>query len=628
MSKKTVSLCMIVKNEEKYLPTCLESVKGKVDEIIIVDTGSTDATVSIAEQFGAKVYHFEWIQDFAAARNHGLEQATSEYILVLDADEYLDKETDLQKDLESGKDYYRVRIKNYQSNDSVVYHYNTRLFKNREDVRYRGQLHENVNTYDESLGLTGGDAAFLIHHVGYMSDVVLEKDKKNRNYDIIVKEAEANPTGYNLMNLGFSYYSVGEFEKALDAFKRSYQLSKTKSYVKYLIVNIANCLTALNKYDDAISVLSDASNIYTNYTDFYYSLGRVYEAKGFSNDAELMYKKCISIGETKDVFNVEGTGSFLAYYRLGVVYARQLRYAEAFEAAFESISINKHHRPAVVLYLNMMQKAHIPLDETYEHLSKVYPFTSLDDMKTLLYALYEARHPLFYRYIQGDAGSLSVDFRVVAQQYSKHYGAARLEWNNVEEISDENVSDAILLSLLLQDMSLLERCRGALNFSQREWKQLKKIILREEGNDKGLSPELEKILLELCLHLIVLEEFDQFEYLSAFVMKGSLDTQCALARILHEYGYTDTAIEILLPNLETHPNHVPLVQLLGDICAAKGHLDDATYLYQQLVNVNKEYPSYQRLYDVYSKNGNKQGAESIKAEMKKLYPLSIHVKNL
>jgi glycosyltransferase involved in cell wall biosynthesis len=88
-STRTISLCLIVRNEQELLPRCLDSVRGVVDEIILVDTGSTDNTIKIAETYGARIYHYVWSDDFAAARNVSLAQANCEWILVLDADEVL-----------------------------------------------------------------------------------------------------------------------------------------------------------------------------------------------------------------------------------------------------------------------------------------------------------------------------------------------------------------------------------------------------------------------------------------------------------------------------------------------------------------------------------------------------------
>src|SRR5688572_18495395 len=88
-SKQTISLCMIVRNEERLIGQCLASVKGFVDEMVIVDTGSEDATADIAHQHGARVYEYPWTGDFSEARNHSIAQATGNWILVLDADEKL-----------------------------------------------------------------------------------------------------------------------------------------------------------------------------------------------------------------------------------------------------------------------------------------------------------------------------------------------------------------------------------------------------------------------------------------------------------------------------------------------------------------------------------------------------------
>src|SRR3989344_2193313 len=123
MQKQTISLCMITKNEEKYLGQCLDSVKELVDEIIILDSGSTDKTKEIAKKFKAKMLDFKWNDDFSEARNESLKHATKDWILVLDADEIIEKD-DLEKIKEIVKDKendgFQFLQKNYTNDSSIA----------------------------------------------------------------------------------------------------------------------------------------------------------------------------------------------------------------------------------------------------------------------------------------------------------------------------------------------------------------------------------------------------------------------------------------------------------------------------------------------------------------------------
>jgi glycosyltransferase involved in cell wall biosynthesis len=135
---------MIVKNEEEVLARCLNSVKDIVDEIIIVDTGSTDKTKEIAMQFTDKVYDFEWIEDFAAARNFSFSKATSDYQMWLDADDIIDDEnrkklTDLKKDLTA--DIYMLK---YDVGRGVSY-YRERILKREKNYQWLAPIHECIS---------------------------------------------------------------------------------------------------------------------------------------------------------------------------------------------------------------------------------------------------------------------------------------------------------------------------------------------------------------------------------------------------------------------------------------------------------------------------------------------------
>ena len=145
-----LSLCMIVKNEERNLPRCLESVRGLAGELIVVDTGSTDATRQIAASHGAEVIPFDFkVVDFAAARNCALARARRRWILMLDADERLDRagvpmiETLIALNENAG--YFLERRNHSSDSGRSTTDYVVRLFPNRPNYRYRGRVHETVD---------------------------------------------------------------------------------------------------------------------------------------------------------------------------------------------------------------------------------------------------------------------------------------------------------------------------------------------------------------------------------------------------------------------------------------------------------------------------------------------------
>lgn len=164
---RTISLCMIVKNEEEVLAGCLESVRDLVDEIVIVDTGSTDQTKAIAAKYTSHIYDFDWIDDFSAARNYSFSKATSEYIMWLDADDVL-----LPKDQQAFRDlwgnlagdvdvismYYHTAL-DEKGRPLYLYRRN-RIVRRSKNFRWHGAVHEylefggNIVASEISMSLT------------------------------------------------------------------------------------------------------------------------------------------------------------------------------------------------------------------------------------------------------------------------------------------------------------------------------------------------------------------------------------------------------------------------------------------------------------------------------------------
>jgi len=162
----TISLCMIVKNEEKILDRCLSTVVDLVDEVVIVDTGSTDATKEIAARYTDKIYDFRWIDDFSAARNFAFSKATMDYIYTADADEVLDEENRLRFRLLKENLLPEIEIVQMKYGNQLqfgtVYNfdeeYRPKLFKRKRDFVWEAPIHETVRlmpiVYDSDIVVT------------------------------------------------------------------------------------------------------------------------------------------------------------------------------------------------------------------------------------------------------------------------------------------------------------------------------------------------------------------------------------------------------------------------------------------------------------------------------------------
>lgn len=221
-----LTAAMIVKNEEKFLAKCLESIKSLVDEIVIVDTGSTDSTIKIAKQFGAKVIEAKWDNDFSAARNIALNHVTTPWALWIDADETIPSEganayyEGLMRPQFCG---FNIPVWNFLSDNEAAdqyVHTPTRLFQMLPGVAFTGKIHETVTESIMGHGLPVINLEnAVLHHFGYTPTMMVERNKLERNQALLEAEVKSNPTSsfqwYNLGNNLTMLNRLGEAEAAL-----------------------------------------------------------------------------------------------------------------------------------------------------------------------------------------------------------------------------------------------------------------------------------------------------------------------------------------------------------------------------------------------------------------------------
>jgi glycosyltransferase involved in cell wall biosynthesis/predicted HAD superfamily hydrolase/Tfp pilus assembly protein PilF len=225
-----LSVCLIAKNEENFLPQCLKSVRSLASQIVVVDTGSTDRTVEIAREHGAEVHHFKWCDDFAAARNAALEHARGDWVLMLDADEELTAENHaaLKKHLgESNVIAWRLPLVDIgREKDGCSYV--PRLFRNAPALFYVSRVHEQVfssiEVRREQWGMENRlGKATLLHH-GYRPEIIQERGKIERNLrllELAVKELPGESS--LLMNYGLELTRSGQAEAGLVQYRLAFE---------------------------------------------------------------------------------------------------------------------------------------------------------------------------------------------------------------------------------------------------------------------------------------------------------------------------------------------------------------------------------------------------------------------
>ncbi|MGB4780540.1 tetratricopeptide repeat-containing glycosyltransferase family 2 protein [Candidatus Methylomirabilis sp.] len=254
-----LSLCMIVKNEEANLGRCLESVKGVADEIIIVDTGSTDRTVGIARQYGAKIFSHQWNEDFAAARNVSLQSAASDWILVLDADEALAEEDQgrlralLRQD---GPTAYLLNIVspvNDRRSSHAVINAFPRLFRNHPEIRFEGRCHEQVSPSIARIGGTVSPSEIRVHHRGYHGLWVDLPAKRQRNIRLLSKQLVDHPDDPSAhFHLGEVYALEGRIGEAIASYRAALSLPglppANRSVTRR---SLASCLLNRQRYEES-----------------------------------------------------------------------------------------------------------------------------------------------------------------------------------------------------------------------------------------------------------------------------------------------------------------------------------------------------------------------------------------
>jgi len=358
-----------------------------VDEIILVDTGSTDNTIEIAKGMGVNIYYYEWQNDFAAAKNYALSLAKGDWIIFLDADEFFAEGHcyNVKKYialLHRDKKYDGIycRMANIEENGEVKnYIVQIRIFRNQPDIRYVNSIHESLRKNSSQLKIFFVDKEdILIYHTGYASFVGSTKAERNLKLLLESKEKGYFPEYFNGY-MSDCYFIMSDWDKAI-AYAQKY-IDSGVSFFGYNIKPYINIIESIiQRGDDTELVIERAKEFIERFPDnptFYvFMADALYRLKRYTEAFEF-YKKAIELNESYNgiEINLAVNKKHYLYYKMGYICYLCNDYKNAFAYSLESLKDKKHFYPSFMqLYMlikyNSVQEKLMFFNSIYDHQNK------------------------------------------------------------------------------------------------------------------------------------------------------------------------------------------------------------------------------------------------------------------
>ena len=326
-----ISQCMIVKNEEKNIKRALSWGKDIMSEQIVVDTGSTDRTVEIAKQMGAKVFQFPWVDDFSAAKNYAIDRAKGNWIIFLDADEYMspkdvqkipsmlreinptshtalvtswvqvNSDADLSQDQAEGSLKWVPTVTTDGSQHMSLSGSVMRIFRRLPELRYQGRIHEKLYLKFDKPDSLDVSKELAVFHTGYNPVEMKEKDKVARNIHLIKKELDDRPDDYSLLTcLADSYFEQKNHEEAAQWYEKaadSLPEGLDEDNIQGPMIFKHLLLIYLNRPNEAAAqkTYSRGTKYFPKDADYDYLMGQYYVNQGNYQEAVRYIQKALML---------------------------------------------------------------------------------------------------------------------------------------------------------------------------------------------------------------------------------------------------------------------------------------------------------------------------------------------
>ena len=596
---RTVSACMIVKNEEELLEDCLKSIRSWIDEIIIVDTGSTDKTIEIAESYGAKIYHQEWEGNFSKHRNYSLEQATSDWIFIIDADERLCEEdiTKLQG-LINSDNHSIISINVYSvygdNQDMTTFLPSIRLFKRDMELRYQGIVHNRLE-FPKNAAVVRADVRLM--HLGYDLSPERMKAKFERSKALLEKQLDENPNDafalYNLAQLyrGRSKDNPAEFSDEIIKYaQQAVELTNSddlhsRNVHLMSLDQMAWSYFYKKEYNCALEYAQRALSHKKDYLDPLLLLGHIYTHTQEIDKAIDSYKTYLDrqakykpTSETDNIILLNPDSRAAAFYGLALIHELTNNHRTALEFYRKTAEVNSNH-------LDVQTRI-----ETLKESLRAEPFKNQKELLDELSGLINGDQVESAVMLVKEASTRAESPKEILASAAELFTSANKQTQAIEfyqkaiEIDDSDPA-------VLNDLA---NCY----FKMKQYNQAKEYYLKAAKLEN--VPDI--VYRNLGLTLIGTgERSDSLKYFDKYLESNRQDQQIArMAANLHaNSGQYSSAVSHYETVLASNPSDHESLYNLSECYLQMGHIDSARLGFERVLRLAPDFKQAQvRLFEI------------------------------
>jgi tetratricopeptide (TPR) repeat protein len=626
----TISVCMIVKDEESMLPGCLEAVAPHVDQIVVVDTGSTDRTKEIAAEYGALVADFEWNGSFSDARNESLRHATGDWVLWLDADEYIvDGDGPLLRELTrktwiEGFQIVETHFTGATDSGNQAAHTPMRLFQRRDGYAWRGAVHEQLLwAFPTWLPERFEQSALRVDHYGYLSTVINSRGKHERNLTLLLDQVKTDRSAFTCFNIATEYGALGDWRQAHtwseEALTRAREDEgwQHNQFAPLMVQRAIVARRGVGHYDGANELAEQALGWWPEYTDLIYEQAATYAATAQWQQAAEYAGAAIAQGDAPAKFvSTSGKGSFKARQVLATAHL-QLGDVEGARDELEEITREAPHFLETFSDLTavLMQLDGAPAASS--HLDELLGARVDDAAPNLLIAVafheagaFDEADERYGRVLAARAGHAAAltarsELRLAQRDFDGAWEIA-MSIDAADPFAGVGARSAFLAAVVAKDsvrmLETLVRITDSAELAVAEravyrgWAEL-----IEPTGVTGIvpvDPVATGVVLTNLEALAKLEAFDEFEQLLPLTEQVLPDEQIRrknLAQLFIRRRFPDLAGEQLLACAERFGADAEVLSGLGTVATMKGMWEDAEVLLGEALELDPSQTVAQRL---------------------------------